>query len=200
MGLFDSITSLFDPTAGATGGGGLLQSTLGDLGLSSSGPQYSLPVSYVPTYDYGGMSPPPQPAAMPVMSSVPMIAPQVGGALARGMAAFPALAAFLASKGITWTRGVKFLLGQLRKFGPATLVGVIGLDAVNDLMKYSAKHKGRRMNPANAKALRRSVRRLQSFDRLACRVSAQLATVARRGGGHRRASRCHKCKRSPCRC
>jgi hypothetical protein len=65
-----------------------------------------------------------------------------------------------------------------------------------NLITASSKKKRRRMNVANVKALRRGVRRLEGFERLACRVTAGLhARSARRS---RR--RCVRCKRNPCAC
>lgn len=53
----------------------------------------------------------------------------------------------------------------------------------------------RRMNPANAKALRRSVRRIQSFHKL-CRT----ADVLKSRGRTSSTSRCGTCKQKKCRC
>lgn len=61
---------------------------------------------------------------------------------------------------------------------------------------HAQKKRGRRMNPANSKALRRSVRRIKSFHKL-CQVADVLKT---RGSRSRSVGRCGSCKKSPCRC
>jgi hypothetical protein len=74
---------------------------------------------------------------------------------------------------------VEQLRGLLRKYGPSFLVGMIGEAAVRELVTYDMTRKRRRMNPANARALRRSLRRLRSFERLSSRVSLQLNRACR---------------------
>lgn len=58
------------------------------------------------------------------------------------------------------------LHGMLRRFGPELLIsgGILTAAAVSELMMAGPGH--RRMNPANVKALRRSMRRLDSFHKL----------------------------------
>lgn len=60
------------------------------------------------------------------------------------------------------------LYGLLRRFGPELIIsgGILTAAAVSELMM--AGPGTRRMNPANVKALRRSVRRVESFHKL-CR-------------------------------
>jgi len=91
------------------------------------------------------------------------------------------------------------LWSMVKSNGPQFIVGIIGAAALNELFVYHSTHKRRRMNVANTKALRRSVRRLKGFDRLSHRVSTQLARV---GGTRRRSAsrRCGTCKHSPCTC
>jgi len=98
---------------------------------------------------------------------------------------FPALAGALATfrvRGIAMS--AEKLLGLMRRFGPAALLsmGILSLEVMQDLFAYNATRKRRRMNPANPNALRRSLRRLESFDRFACRVKSQI-------GGYRRPRR-----------
>lgn len=67
-------------------------------------------------------------------------------------------------------RGLRVKRSQLhsllRRFGPEVLItgGLLTAAAVNELMLAGPGH--RRMNPCNAKALRRSVRRIKSFHNL----------------------------------
>lgn len=58
------------------------------------------------------------------------------------------------------------LYGMLKRFGPEFLIGagILTAAAVNELAMAGPGH--RRMNPANVKALRRSMRRLNSFHKL----------------------------------
>lgn len=62
------------------------------------------------------------------------------------------------------------LWSLVKRFGPELVVsgGILTAAAVNELMIAGPGH--RRMNPANVSALRRSVRRLESFHRLCQRV------------------------------
>lgn len=193
MGLFDSISDVFSSAVSDIFGGGASSSGsyLGglDTGLSSIYSVGNFPT--VPEY-------PTVPAyPQPTMSTVPMI----GGMMRHWAMRFPAL--WTAVQSLSQRYGTKVtverLWAMLRSSGPQFLVGLIGAAALNELFIYHATHKRRRMNVANTKALRRSVRRLKGFDRLSHRVSAQLSRV---GGSRRRASsrRCSTCRKSPCAC
>lgn len=72
------------------------------------------------------------------------------------------------------------LYSLLRRFGPELLItgGLLTAGAVSELMIAGPGR--RRMNPANGKALRRSIRRLESFEKLCHRVDRSLH--CRRGG------------------
>ena len=137
---------------------------------------------------WGGGSPYGGPATpvvtgTPVMSgSVPLTA--AGAMIGRSMRQFPSLAnalAALRARGVKAT--VESLWTMLKKFGPTALVsgGFMTAAAISDLMYYKSTHKRRRMNPANTRALRRSLRRLKSFDNLSHRVHNQLSASCRRG-------------------
>lgn len=88
-----------------------------------------------------------------------------------------------------------------RRTPTGTIVGILaglGLTALesNLLVAWHAQRKrGRRMNPANSKALRRAARRIKSFHRL-CVHTDVLKTRSRSRTG----SRCGTCRKSPCRC
>ena len=189
MGLFDSVFSTFD--SAVSGLFGTSGSYLGDSSQSGS----PFPVEYVTQ----------QPQQMATYQNAMAMAPQIGtGALAIGRSLatrFPQLWAGLMALGQQFGKRFtpEMMLGMLRKYGPNMVVGLIGAAALNELIVWSSTHKRRRMNVANTRALRRSVRRLKGFDRLSHRVSAQLSRV----GGHRRRSvgrRCGTCRKSPCSC
>jgi len=122
---------------------------------------------------------PPMPTAPGVagaMRSVPMIGRKF-------FEKFPNLATAiqaLRNRGANVTRAKLFSL--LKRFGPDILItgGILTAAAVSELMVAGPGH--RRMNPGNAKALRRSLRRLESFHKLCVRADKF------RGGGRRKAS------------
>ena len=192
MGIFDDLTSTLESAIGNVFGGPdtSSQSYLGglNLGVPTSYPVSSFPT--VPEYGY------PMSQPQPVMSAVPMI-----GGVARWAMQFPNL-----WQALQRIRGnyrvaisVDKLWGMVKSMGPQVIVGLIGAAALQELFVYHSTHKRRRMNVANTKALRRSVRRLKGFDRLSHRVSSQLARV---GGTRRRSTsrRCATCRHTPCTC
>ena len=119
-----------------------------------------------------------QPMGQPVMAAVPAI--RAGAMVARGFFnRFPNLATAiqqLRARGMNVRRAQLWSL--LKRFGPEVLItgGLLTAAAVNELMVAGPGH--RRMNPANVKALRRSMRRLDSFHRLC--VSADRLRGSRR--------------------
>jgi hypothetical protein len=118
--------------------------------------------------------------ATPVASRSPGAAlPSVGGMAARALAGvgakfaqkFPNLAAGINAwriQGKNVTR--KRLYAMMKRFGPDFLItaGILSAAAVAELMM--AGPGTRRMNPGNVKALRRSMRRLESFHHLCTRA------------------------------
>lgn len=168
---------------------GLFDGLLGDFAGDFIG-------NFVDEFGMGGLSGQflPQPVSQPFygggVQAIPVAAPagQVATMAARALAA--GLPAWSARFPALWqavqklrAQGSKVSLEQLknmlRKWGPTALTGVIGAQAVADLVTYQMTHKRRRMNPANTKALRRSLRRLRSFDRLSSRVHVQLSRSCR---------------------
>jgi len=112
-----------------------------------------------------------QQPALPVMAAA--------GPVIRGMATvgrsffnrFPNLATAIQgyrNMGKNVTRAKLYSL--VRRFGPELVIsgGILTAAAVNELLIAGPGH--RRMNPANVKALRRSMRRLESFHHLCQRV------------------------------
>jgi hypothetical protein len=191
MGIFDSVFSTFDNAISDVFG----TSSGSFLGGSSANSSSFLPVNYGYPTSYEQ----PQPQVYNVQA--PMVI-QGGMAVARSLATrFPALAAALSALGSQFGKAFtpEMVWRMLKQNGPALVGGLIGGAAMNELAVWKTTHKGRRMNVANTKALRRSVRRLKGFDRLSHRVSAQLSRV---GGSRRRSSsrRCGTCRKSPCSC
>jgi hypothetical protein len=75
------------------------------------------------------------------------------------------------------------LWSLVKRFGPEIVVsgGILTAAAVNELMIAGPGH--RRMNPANVKALRKSLRRLESFHKLCARVDRLRGPRGRRQKG-----------------
>jgi len=195
MGLFDDVFSTFD--SAVSGLFGTSGSFLGGSDQSGGGGSSFLPVNYAPYQPMQFSNP--VTYAQPVMASAPQIAAGMA-VMTRSLARYPALSGAIGA--LTAQFGKRFtpelLWRMVKSQGAGLVAGLIGAAAMNELAVWKTTHKSRRMNPANTKALRRSVRRLKSFDRLASRVSGQLA----RAGGRRRhtSRRCGTCKRNPCSC
>ena len=121
-----------------------------------------------------------QTSMAPAMSAAGAVA-RVGGTVGRGFFnRFPNLATAiqgLRNQGRNVTRAK--LYGVLKRFGPEFLVtgGLMTAAAVNELAVAGPGY--RRMNPANVRALRRSVRRIESFHRL-CKTTDSLHAKRRR--------------------
>jgi len=195
VGFLDSIAGLFStesllagtisPELGA--GLGIAESLLG--GQSSSAPSYSMQ-SYAP--------PPAQ-----YQNTMAMV-PQVGGAVvSQGVKLILfQIAQTLGLRGIpTLSRAMTMIRSMSKYLAPAATAAALGI-AMSDLatlIASSNRRKRRHTNPANVKALRRSMRRLGAFQKLASRVNKQLSHI----GTHRRAvsrGRCNTCRKSPCSC
>lgn len=74
-------------------------------------------------------------------------------------------------------------------------LGLTVLEANTLTAWYSQRKRGKRMNPANAKALRRAARRIRSFHKLCTHTDilrSRSRTVSR--------GRCGSCRKSPCAC
>jgi hypothetical protein len=141
--------------------------------------------------------------------AAPMVVPvqnpvQIGAVVAGGMrlaSKFPALYAALVALGQQFGRRFtpELLKRMIKTYGVSLVAGLIGSAALTELSIYSTTHKRRHMNVANTRALRRSVRRLKGFEKLAHRVSAQLGRLSSRGRSRSR-GRCSTCRKSPCTC
>jgi hypothetical protein len=187
MGLFDLFGSgdsgagggFFDSTPSSSGSsidwGGLLQSGVGLATQLISRPA-AASASLVP--------------AVGAVGTAMRVGPLVGRTF---MAAFPNLAGAIMrfkAQGIQMTAAK--LLGAVKRFGPDAVVGLIGGAALNELYQAAASGRvhRRRMNPANGKALRRSLRRLAAFDTLCKRVRAHMPHVGSRRGTSKRYTKC----------
>lgn len=177
MGLFDDIwggvqsaASAIFPTNAGIDWNNVLNQGIG-LATTALAPRYSAP---------------PSPMAQPtsLAGAVPMAA-RAGAVVARGFFnRFPNLATSiqtLRNGGMNVTRSK--LYGVMKRFGPEFLVtgGLLTAAAVNELAVAGPGY--RRMNPANTKALRRSVRRIESFHRL-CKTTDRLRGTSRRRKAH----------------
>jgi uncharacterized membrane protein YfcA len=191
-GIFDAFGGIFEGL-GSTLFGGLFGGGGGATVVPASSFAYP-----VPSFPVG------PPVAPPMPEAIPTAAPAVRAltTIPRWAQSYPRIWQFIqraraSGRAVT----LQSLLSLLRRFGPTALTAILGAELVADLVTLSATRAGRRrrMNPANVRALRRSVRRLQSFDRLSARVSAQLGRVASRRRGPRR-GRCMTCRANPCRC
>lgn len=157
MSIFDDISGIFGNSGSGVGTdqsfnwNGLLNLGVG-LATNALAPSRSFPVST---------------AAPASMAAVPAIA-RAGAVVGRTLFnRFPNLATGiqrLRNAGQNVTRAK--LHSILKRFGPEFLIsgGLLTAAAVQELAVAGAGR--RRMNPANAKALRRSVRRIESFHRL----------------------------------
>lgn len=98
-------------------------------------------------------------------------------------------------------RSLGSIASLARRTPAGTIVSILaglGLTALESYMLtawYSQRRKGRRMNPANARALRRAARRIRSFHKL-CTHTDLLKTRGR----SRSVGRCGSCRKNPCSC
>lgn len=174
MGLFDLFELGSDLLSGDYAG------AMGDVrDVFGGGPVLPAPSGYFPQsvsfgaygqQEYPGPSYPVVPVRSTALATIPP----------RMLSRYPALSKWLFEKNLSWYNGVNELSRMLRKWGPTALTGLLGIQVVSELVTHSGTRKRRRMNPANSRALRRSLRRLKSFDRLSSRVKAQLATSCHR--------------------
>lgn len=196
MGIFDLAGDLFSGDIASLGLDLLGTSAINPYAEMTSTPS-AYTTSFLPTYSFPSAAPPAP--AYPVAASVPLAARAVMAGLPRWSAMFPQLWQAIQTRlpMLSSSRAVAFLISALRKYGPGVITGFIGAAALNELLGFMATHKRRRMNVANTRALRRSMRRLKGFHRLAGRVEQQLA---RSGSRRRRSTRCGTCRKSPCVC
>jgi hypothetical protein len=182
-----------------------LAATVGDFLQSAPVGQA---VEFLDQFQYGGGDP--GIVATPAMassigpSSVSLI-PAIGAAAKRfRLYIFGLLQKVAVAAGYSRVPSLKTVTKYIRGAAKSGLTPVVVATALGltlselaDLMLADQRKKNRRMNPANAGAARRALRRLSAFDRMACRVQGQLKAYA---GRTTRSRRCTSCRRSPCRC
>lgn len=199
--------------------GGILAPIFGLMGNTSN--PYAQSIGQIGSAFAGAYNQPRQPSyampqqvvqAMPVSNAgVPMIRPP---GQARGLTkeVFDAGVKVLGRLGVPFSASpsgfssaLKRSLGSIaslaRRTPSGTMVGLLvglGLSAFEGSLLtvwHSQRKRGRRMNPANAKALRRSVRRIKSFHKL-CQSTDIIKSRSRTSSR----SRCGTCRKSPCKC
>lgn len=154
---------------------GGISSGIGTL-LGGGSPSSALTsfTNFLPSLGTGGPfgAPTTQQPGFPVAASGAQAMARVGAVVGRSFFnKFPNLATaiqFYRNQGKNVTRAKLWSL--VKRFGPEIIIsgGILSAAAVSELMVAGPGR--RRMNPANVKALRRSLRRLESFHHLCARV------------------------------
>lgn len=171
--------------------GGLISGGIAGIGTLLSGGSVGSALQNVSSFlpSYGAGTPTGAPTTQqaggvyPTMSTLPAIG-RAGVAVGRGFFnRFPNLAVAIQgfrNMGRKVTRGQLYSL--LKRFGPDVLItgGILSAAAISELMVAGPGR--RRMNPANVKALRRSLRRLESFHHLCVRVDKLRRPRSRKAG------------------
>jgi len=160
-GLISKTLDLFGRSGGVLGGAASLGSTVLTSFLPAQGPVVGLP-------SVNGAQP------LQVMSAVPRL-PSMAGALAGVIQ--PILikvATFLGRRTLTLRETIKIIRRFSKLLAPAAIATVLGITVVElgQLILADAQRPRRRMNPANVRALRRSMRRIESFHRLCVKADA----------------------------
>lgn len=93
---------------------------------------------------------------------------------------------------------LRYVWELLRKIGLIAFGAMFQLTSEQLLQIHAARPKRRRMRVTNVRALRRSMRRLKGFSRLARRVEGQLKLG--RGRSRSRSGACRVCRSNPCSC
>lgn len=98
-------------------------------------------------------------------------------------------------------RSLGSIASLARRTPAGTIVSILaglGLTAIEANMLaawFAQRKKGRRMNPANSRALRRAARRIRGFHKLCTHTD-----VLKTRGRSRSVGRCGSCRKSPCSC
>ena len=160
-GLISRTLDVFGRSGGVLGGAANIGSTVLSSILPAQGPVVGLP-------QVNGTQ------ALQVMSAVPRL-PSMAGALAGVIQ--PILikvATFLGRRTLTLRETIKIIRRFSKLLAPAAIATVLGITVVElgQLILADAQRPRRRMNPANVRALRRSMRRIESFHRLCVKADA----------------------------
>ncbi len=186
-GLVTSIASRGTVSVGPSGGSPMalnIGGLLGGVGQALSGLQGanvqgfrnvgSILTAASGAYQLPQAQPPTSPMVRTQMAAAGPVM-RVGAAVTRGFfAKFPNLATQIQAfrnAGMSQVTRAR-LYSMLKRFGPDLLIsgGILTAAAVSELMMAGPGH--RRMNAGNAKALRRSMRRIESFHRLCVRADS----------------------------
>ena len=154
-GLVSRTLDLFGRSGGVLGGAANVGSAVLSSFLPAQGPIVGLP-------QVNGVT------AQPVMAAGLRL-PSIAGALA--VTIQPILikiATFLGRRTLTLKETIKIIRRFSKLLAPAAIATVLGITVVElgQLILADAQRPRRRMNPANVRALRRSMRRIESFHRL----------------------------------
>lgn len=200
MALFGTLGSFLSNTLSTIGGalGGNLGSAI-NLGSSLVSSQLPAQGPAPPPVIIQQAAPPPQQVAMstaPRVSGTMNLGPPIvaaGMAVRKGLTAVAAqalikIAQVTGRRTMSLRSAVKIIRKLGRTLGPAGVAAALGITAAElaELIVADSSRTRRRMNPANIHALRRSMRRISSFHRL-----AQKADMMRgRSGSRRRTKPC----------
>lgn len=132
------------------------------------------PIAQTPQFG-GGFEP------TPVMSGVPRIAGMAGALAVMIQPILIRIATFLGRRTLSLRETLKIIRRMGRSLTPAAIAAAIGISVADlgILIMAGAQMPSRRMNPGNVKALRRSMRRIESFHRL-CQKADTLRGRGRR--------------------
>ena len=176
---FQDVAPLIAPTISYFGGGAAQPPAV--QRVSSSLPASFVPYSFDPSVGYGNGR------ASPVMAEVPTV-------VRMGATALRSLWNSLRVGGVHIS--LQRVASLLRKYGPSFFFGWVADEVLQRAFFDAVTKKSRRMNPANVRALRRSIRRVKSFHRLC----GQADVLRSRGRSRARSAVCGTCRKSPCRC
>jgi len=190
MGLFDTITGLVKNVSGlfgaATAGLGQFGQFSAASGLNLLPSPIARPAGVFPISNPIAVGPVPRVAMATTQMGVGSIALQtaraVGSLMTRATAPILIkIAETLGRRSMTLRQAVKIIRRTGTFLGPAAAAAAVGitLSEMAELIMADASRPRRRMNPANISALRRSMRRIQSFHRL-CQKADTLRGRSRR--------------------
>jgi len=168
MALFGSFGGLISRTLDLFGrGGGVLGgvANVGSTVLSSFLPAQG-PIVGVPQVN--GTQ------AIPVMSAVPRLAGMAGTLAVMVQPILIKVATFLGRRTLTLRETIKIIRRFSKLLPAAAIATVLGVTVaeLGSLILADAQRPRRRMNPGNVRALRRSMRRIESFHRLCVRADS----------------------------
>lgn len=181
MALFGQFGNIISGALGLLGRAGGVLGGVAQLGattvaslLPASGPVIGVPQIAGPSFN--GIT------AQPVMAAIPRL-PTMAGALAGVIQPILIkIATFLGRRTLTLRETIKMIRRFSKLLAPAAIASVLGITVVElgTVILADASRPRRRMNPANVRALRRSMRRIESFHRL-CVKADTLRRPGRRG-------------------